>query len=160
MTWTDVEENPSWHDGPLYQHLYVPLGVTDQLGLQLPSPPGVVGGLVCNRGRPFDQRERDLLTLLGRHVVAQLGSTTERAAAQATLHLGGWRSFLVDDDDRILGLGGGQDRSISDGSRLVPAVARLARSQGMPAGDRRLVLANPGSLTRRSPVTWGSRWAR
>ena len=103
LTWTDVEVDRSWRDGALYRGLYAPLGVTQQLVVRLPSPPGTVAGLALNRAEePFDRRDRDVLTLMGRHIGALLGTVAERTAMRTMLDHQGWRSMLVDDQGRAI----------------------------------------------------------
>lgn len=143
LTWTDVEGDQRWRSGRLYQDFYTPLGVTHQLAVRLPSPPGVVAGLVCNRSTAFDRRDRHLLTAFGRQVVAQLGSVTERAALRAAFDQRGWRTILVDDDARIAGAGGDCGLPISRGPVLVPALARLVQTQARRAGDGELIPGEP-----------------
>lgn len=103
LTWTDVELDRTWRSGTLYQQLYVPLGVTQQMVVRLPSPPGTVAGLAVNRREePFNRRDRDVLTVVGRHIAALLGSTAERSAMRTMLGNHGWCSLLADDRGRIL----------------------------------------------------------
>ena len=103
LTWTDVEEDQTWREGPLYQGLYVPLGVNEQMVVRLPSPPGTVAGLALNRAEePFDRRDREVLTLMGRHIGALLATVAERAAMRTMIDHHGWRSILVDDGGRPL----------------------------------------------------------
>lgn len=103
LTWDDVADDDSWKAGTLYQTFYRPLGVTHQLGVRLPSPPHVVAGLVVNRSSGFDQRDADLLTVLGRHVVARMDAVAEHAALRSAFDQRGWRTIQVDDDGRPLG---------------------------------------------------------
>jgi DNA-binding CsgD family transcriptional regulator len=57
------------HATGLYRNVYEPLGVEDQIGFLLPSPPGQVIGLVINRGeRGFSETERGLLELVRPHL--------------------------------------------------------------------------------------------
>lgn len=102
LTWTDVEVDRSWRNGELYQQFYVPLGVTQQLVVRLPSMPGTVAGLAVSRAQqPFDQRDRDVLTLLGRHVGVLLVSKAELAAMRSLLDDHGWKSMLADDNGNL-----------------------------------------------------------
>lgn len=103
LTWTDVEVDRTWRDGPLFRGLYEPLGVSEQMVVRLPSPPGTVAGLALNRAEtPFDRRDRDVLTLMGRHIGALLATVAERAAMRTILAYHGWQSILVDDGGRTL----------------------------------------------------------
>ncbi|MGK2948980.1 MAG: response regulator transcription factor [Acidimicrobiales bacterium] len=132
LTWTDVEVDPSWRDGALYQGLYVPLGVTQQMVVRLPSPPGTVAGLALNRTRePFDQRDRDLLTLVGRQIGAMLGSTSERTAMRTMLNQQGWRSMLADDHGRIIDGPVGTDSEHDEIASIIRTILRRT------VGDRR-----------------------
>ncbi|MGI8937069.1 MAG: helix-turn-helix transcriptional regulator [Iamia sp.] len=142
-TWLDVEAGTGWRSGVLYREMYEPLGVSHQLVVRLPSPPGVVAGLACNGDRPFDQRDRDVLTLLGRHVAARLGAVSEHSALRVALDLQGWRTLLVDDGGRLVAPDDDPDRLLSDGRELHPALARLVPPHHPGARRSRLVPGDP-----------------
>lgn len=103
LTWDDVSDRGVWRDSPLYHDLYEVLGVTDQLGVRLPSAPGVVGGLVLNRARSFDARDKVVLGLVGAHVALQLHTLAERAVEHAGPAQPGWGLIQVDDRHRVVG---------------------------------------------------------
>ncbi len=149
LTWTDVETDPTWREGALYQQLYVPLGITQQLVVRLPSPPGTVAGLALNRTQqPFDRRDRAVLTVMGRHIGALLDSTAERTAMRSMLGHHGWRSMLVDDHGRII------DPHVATDGELAEIIGGILRRT---VGDRR-----NGTLAPTDPedVEWrGERFA-
>lgn len=143
LTWLDVEEGTGWRAGVLYREMYEPLGVSHQMVVRLPSPPGVVAGLACNGGRPFDQRDRDVLTLFGRHVAARLGAVSEHSALRVALDLQGWRTLLVDDGARLGAPDDDPERLFSDGEVLHPALARLVPPHHPGPRRSRLVPGEP-----------------
>lgn len=125
LTWTDVEVDQNWRNGSLYRQMYVPLGVTQQMVVRLPSPPGTVAGLALNRTRePFDRRDREVLTLLGRHLGTLLDSTAERTAMRSMLDHHGWRSMLADDRGRIID---GDAETVPDHDELAAIVSSILR---------------------------------
>lgn len=142
LTWTDVEDDASWRAGRLYQDFYVPLGVTQQLVVRLPSPPGSVAGLALNRRRdPFDRRDREVLTLFGRHLVALLDSTADRTAMRSLIVHQGWRSMLVDDHGRIIDAHGGPQPENDD--NLAKIVRGVLRRTAGTREDGRLAPSDP-----------------
>ncbi len=147
LTWDDVEVDSSWRSGALFRDFFVPMGVNHQLAVRLPSPPGTVAGLACNRASvPFDARDRMVLTTFGRHVFAHLGSMTEHASLRAALGQRGWRTVLVDADSRLAGAGGA-DVAVTDGEYLCgPLHALVERQLAMAAGDGALVPGDPDEV--------------
>lgn len=144
LTWDDVDDD-GWRSGPLYCDFYAALGVTDQLVVRLPSPPGVVAGLACNRRSvPFDDRDRALLTTFGRHVVLQLASTTERSGLRAAFDVRGWRSIPVDDDGALVA--SRDEFSVDDRRELAARVAQLVRDARVAEGEGPLVPGDPEEL--------------
>lgn len=103
LTWDDVADRRVWRDSALYHDLYQVLGVTDQLGVRLPSPPGVVGGLVLNRAHSFDARDKVVLGLVGAHVALQMHTLAERAVQRPGPAQRGWGLVQVDERDRVVG---------------------------------------------------------
>lgn len=103
LTWDDVADRRLWRASALYHDLYQVLGVTDQLGVRLPSPPGVVGGLVLNRARSFDARDKMVLGLVGAHVALQMHTLAERAVERLGPAHRGWGLVQVDERDHVVG---------------------------------------------------------
>ena len=143
LTWDDVEVDGSWRDGPLYRDFFVPMGVTQQLAVRLPSPPGTVAGLACNRASvPFGDRDRAVLTTFGRHAFAHLDAMTEHDALRAALGQRGWQTVLVDADSHLVGGAIGSE---------------LIREGGLLAGplreviERQLASTTTGSLVPGEP---------
>ena len=106
LTWDDVTDGVAWRASPFFRDFYVPLGVWDQLGVRIPSPPGVVGGLVLNSREPFTPRDRRVLGLVGGHVAHRLHVLGEASAVRDGLRGAGWDVITVGDDHRVEAVGG------------------------------------------------------
>lgn len=103
VRWRDVVDEERWHRSPLYTEFYEPLGIKDQLGLRLPSPPDVIAGLVVNGDHAFDDRDTAVFTHVARHIAWRLGAVADGEAMRTALDGLGWSKLSVDDDGRILG---------------------------------------------------------
>lgn len=64
--------NPrDWHETEIYQQVYQPIDVEDQLSITLPAPPPIVVGVLVSRARrDFTERDRTLFNLFRPHMVA------------------------------------------------------------------------------------------
>lgn len=64
--------NPTdWHRTDIYQLVYKPIDVEDQLSITLPAPPPVVVGIIVSRPRrDFTERDRTLFNAFRPHMVA------------------------------------------------------------------------------------------
>lgn len=82
LAWSDVEGDSRWRDGPLFVDFYAPLGVTDQLVMQLPGPPAVMGVLAVNFSRPVAPGDRLVLATIGAHVGLQIHLLRQRGMTQ------------------------------------------------------------------------------
>lgn len=104
-----------------------------------------MAGLACNRQTaPFDDRDRALLTTFGRHVVAQLGSTTERSGLRTAFDVRGWRTLLVDDDGTAMS--DHDEVSNDDRAPVAERVADLVREARSLGPDRMVVPTDPEEL--------------
>lgn len=122
LTWGDVTDAGVWRASSFFQDFYVPLGVWDQLGIRIPSPPGVVGGLVLNSRESFTERDRAVLGLVGGHIAHRLHVLGEASAVRQGLLGAGWEVISVGQDHRVVAVGGAT--AIDEGCRegeLVPA---------------------------------------
>jgi DNA-binding CsgD family transcriptional regulator len=68
---SDFLSSAQWHRTQLYQEVYRPMRVEDQMSITLPAPmPIAVGMVVSRERRDFTQRDRTLLNLFRPHMVA------------------------------------------------------------------------------------------
>lgn len=132
LRWRDLVDEAEWRRSPLYREFYLPLGITDQLGLRIPSPPGVAAALVVNGDHPYDARDAAVLLHLGRHAITRLGTVVEHEAMRTALHGLGWSGLLVDDDGRVVG----------DAS---PSLAHLIGQDDRILGTLRDVVGDPAT---------------
>ncbi len=106
LTWADVTDVDAWRASAFFADFYVPLGVWDQLGIRIPSPPGVVGGLVANSTGTFTDRDRAVLGLVGGHIAHHLHHVGDQSCVDRGLHHAGWDIVSVDHDRRVVATGG------------------------------------------------------
>jgi DNA-binding CsgD family transcriptional regulator len=154
LQWRDVVDEAEWHSSPLYKEFYLPLGIKDQLGLRLPSPPDVIAGLVVNGDHVFDGRDAAVFAHVASHVALRLGAVAEGEAMRVALDGLGWSKLSVDDDGRILGdaaaslapLIGDDRRLVSELHELIsnPVPARFPNNPHVittPRGSFRAIVA-------------------
>lgn len=103
LRWRDVVDDERWYRSPLYTEFYLPLGIKDQLALRLPSPQGVVAGLVVNGDHDFNDRDTAVFSHVAHHVAWRLGAVSEGVAMRTALDGLGWSQLSVDNEGRILG---------------------------------------------------------
>ncbi len=106
LTWADVTDVEVWRASAFFSDFYVPLGVWDQLGIRIPSPPGAVGGLVANSTGTFTERDRAVLGLVGGHIAHHLHVVGDQGSVDRGLHRAGWDIVSVDHDQRVVAAGG------------------------------------------------------
>ncbi|MDO5740817.1 MAG: LuxR C-terminal-related transcriptional regulator [Ornithinimicrobium sp.] len=115
LTWGDVTDAGVWRSSSFFQEFYAPLGVWDQLGIRIPSPPGVVGGLVLNSRESFTDRDRAVLGLVGGHIAHRLHVLGEVSAVRQGLRGAGWEVISVDHNHRVMAVEGAT--AIAEGCR-------------------------------------------
>lgn len=126
LRWRDVVDEKQWHQSLLFTEFYQPLGIKDQLGLRLPSPPDVIAGLVVNGDHAFDDRDTAVFTHVASHIAWRLGAVADGDAMRTALDGLGWSKLSVDDDGRVFGE---TDASVApiigDDRMLVPALRSI-----------------------------------
>ena len=134
LTWGDVTDVDEWRASAFFHDFYVPLGVWDQLGIRIPSRPGVVGGLVLNSRQAFKERDRAMLGLVGGHIALRLHVLGEASAHLDRRGSAGWNVVSVSHDRRVLAVGGetATDAGFREGQPLPEELRSLARL--VPAG--------------------------
>ena len=154
LTWADVTDVDAFRASSFFSDFYVPLGVWDQLGIRIPSPPGVVGGLVVNRSTSFGERDRAVLGLVGGHIGHRLHVLGEIAGVRQGLRGAGWDVISVGHDHRVVEVGGttATDAGCRTGEVLPPVLVELveagaARRGREPAPPDRA--SNRGHVRRR-----------
>jgi DNA-binding CsgD family transcriptional regulator len=119
---SDFLSEQQLHALELYRYVYRPLGVEDQIGFLLPSPPRTVVGVVINRStRGFSESERGLLELIRPHLSQAFRDAGERSRANP----------LSDATLRERGLTARQAdvvRALADGASAPEIAARLGIS--------------------------------
>lgn len=67
----DIVSPAAWRQTELCREAFAPLGFSEQLGVEIPSGPNVIRGLILNREkRGFTTRDIDVLNLLKEHIAA------------------------------------------------------------------------------------------
>jgi DNA-binding CsgD family transcriptional regulator len=71
---TDVMDGAAWRRTGLYTEYFRPCGLEHEIGVKLSHPPGQTNVLLLDRGpgRPFDEHDRLVLTLLRPHLDAAI----------------------------------------------------------------------------------------
>jgi DNA-binding CsgD family transcriptional regulator len=105
---SDFCSQDEFHRTSLYQEFYRPLGVEDQIALQLPAATSVIAITLHQEWQVFTERERLVLNLLRPHLVqgyrnAQAYQRLERllAAVEQRIEAAGEGLLLLDDHDRV-----------------------------------------------------------
>ncbi|MEO7422691.1 MAG: LuxR C-terminal-related transcriptional regulator [Ornithinibacter sp.] len=106
LRWCDVTDVDRWRGASFYREFYALLGVHDQMAIRVPSHPGVLGALVANSTRDFNERQRTILGLVGGHVAHRLHVLDDRAAQAAGAPGSGWDVVTVDDAGQIISVHG------------------------------------------------------
>lgn len=157
LTWADVTDVDAWRASPFFSDFYAPLRVWDQLGIRIPSPPGVVGGLVVNSDASFTERDRAVLGLVGGHIAHRLHVVAEAATTVGRgLHGVGWDVITVDHDHRVVAVGGttATDAGCRPGEPLPPGLAGLLAVEPGRVDGRPTPPTEPRSLaTSAGPIT-------
>lgn len=145
LRWRDVIDDETWHRSPLYTEFYQPLGIKDQLGIRLPSPPDVIAGLVVNGDHAFDERDTAVFTHLAGNIAWRLGAVADGEAMRTALEGLGWSKVAVDDDGRILGETDASVAPLIGGDRLLVPELRSIVSGPTPASfpDNPHVIVTP-----------------
>ncbi len=133
LTWADVTDVDLWRASSFFRDFYAPLGVWDQLGIRIPSPPGVVGGLVVNSHQSFVERDRAVLGLVGGHIAHRLHVVGEAFNVRSEKLGAGWDVISVDHDRRVVTVGG----STASGTGC-------RQGEPLPAELTALMEVNPG----------------
>jgi DNA-binding CsgD family transcriptional regulator len=117
----------------LFREFYRPNNIYSQMGLALPAPPGIVIGIVVNRGREgFSEADRRLLELLRPHLVHAYQAVQVRtgtAVLGKMLGEYGWAVVLVDSDGRVV--------------RSSPATVASAARYGLDVAEGAQLAAGP-----------------
>ncbi len=143
LTWEDVEGDAAWREGVLFRDFFTPMDVSHQLAVRVPSPPGTVAGLACNRATgPFDDRDRAVLSAFGRHAFAHIDSMTEHASLREAMGRRGWRTVLVDADSRLVG-GPTSHDAVCDGELLRTPLREVIERQLAESPDGAMVPGDP-----------------
>ncbi len=156
LTWADVTDVEAFRASSFFTDFYLPLGVWDQLGIRIPSPPGVVGGLVISGSTSFGERDRAVLGLVGGHIGHRLHVLDEIAGVRQGLRGAGWDVVTVDHDLRVVEVGGttATDAGCRTGEDLPPVLVDLvdAGATGVAEGphpptEPRTVATSAGPVT-------------
>jgi hypothetical protein len=105
MMWADLMTLEEIQETPLFQDMFRPLGITSQMAVTLPTPPGIVVGFAVNSGpRGFDERDRAILNTLRPHLAHAYRSIQlrdELSATRSALRARGWTGALATGDGMI-----------------------------------------------------------
>lgn len=132
MMWSDFLSTEQIQRTELYQEMFRPLGLTSQMAVTLPTPPGIVVGFAVNTDdEGFDERDRAIFNTLRPHLAHAYRSIQLRDRL-ATLEGEGWTGALADADGIVSAVTDNADRLQSDtGVSLVegdPLPTELRRS--------------------------------
>ena len=156
LTWADVTDVDAWRASSFFSDFYVPLGVWDQLGIRIPSRPGVVGGLVANSSATFGERDRAVLGLVGGHIGHRLHVLGEVAGVRQGLRGAGWDVVSVGHDHRVVEVGGATaaQAGCRPGEVLPPVLADLVQvgpaqldGRPLPPTEPRTLSTSAGTVT-------------
>jgi len=99
--WCDVDPAGDIRRTLLYQDFYAPIGVHDQVGVALATPPGVLVAVVVNGTESaFSKHDRDLLDALQPFLAAGYRAARQRSIGDRFEQLAladGWGVIVVDD---------------------------------------------------------------
>lgn len=102
MKWSDFIPLEQFAKTPLFREMFGPLGISSQMAVTLPTPPGIVVGFAVNAdGRGFDERDRAILNTLRPHLAHAYRSIQlhdELSATRSALRKRGWTGALANAD--------------------------------------------------------------
>lgn len=154
LMWSDFVTMEQMRATDIHREFFQQLGIDSQMAVTLPAPPGVIVGLVLNRGpEGFDERDRAVMNTLRPHLSHAYRSVrlvAELSALRAALGATGWTAALVADDGEVIEVtvGGAEalqelDIEVTEGralpapirERFVPSVARYRATQPAVLSD-------------------------
>lgn len=128
MMWSDLATLDEIQQTELYQEMFGPLGVSSQMALVLPAPPGIIVGFAVNSGgEGFTERDRAILNTLRPHLahyyrVIQLRD--EFSDLHRSLRMRGWTAALADRDGIV--------EAVSDNARQLEDDSGVSLAEGEP----------------------------
>ncbi len=94
MMWSDLVSRADLQQTELWQEMFRPLGVYEQMALVVPTPPGIVVGFAVNTGpEGFSERDRAVFHALRPHLAHMYRSIQLQDKARTAL---GWTGALAD----------------------------------------------------------------
>lgn len=96
MMWSDLVPFDEIADTELYQEMFRPLGIDEQMAMVLPTPPGIIVGFAINAGpEGLSERDRAIFNTLRPHLAHFYRSIQLRERARETP---GWTGALANGD--------------------------------------------------------------
>lgn len=131
MMWADFMTLEQIQQTPLFQQMFRPLGITSQMAVTLPTPPGIVVGFAVNSGpRGFDERDRAILNTLRPHLAhayRAIQLRDELSATRTALRARGWTGALADGDGIV--------HAVTENAGLLQSETGVELSEGEPLPD-------------------------
>jgi DNA-binding CsgD family transcriptional regulator len=132
MMWSDFTTLDQLQGTPLFEEMFRPLGISSQMAVTLPAPPGIVVGFAVNRGDgDFDERDRAVLNTLRPHLAHAYRSIQlrdELSVTRSVLRARGWTGALADGDGII--------EAVTENAQTLESESGVELSAGEPLPER------------------------